>query len=155
MQPLHQENVPVKAKLGTRYFLCRKWQHFKLFQSTETVLVLKQRKCPVRAQNPLQLLRGIQPHCSSTVPPIPKCSRAPWEPPGDTSLHQKAPHGVISGGFFGRLPEKAQTPQVELQGNKEETDGMKELPKNFPSLWPQLFANHFSFQNELFPWAVA
>lgn len=44
MQPLHQENVPMKAKLGRRYFLYRKWQHFKLFQATEILLLLKQRE---------------------------------------------------------------------------------------------------------------
>lgn len=32
---------------------------------------------------------------------------------------------------------------------KKEMDGMEELPKNFPSLWPQLLLNHFTFQNPL------
>lgn len=90
MQPLHQENVPVKAKLGRRYFLYRKWQHFKLFQATEILLLLKQRETTALMWEPRTSL------CSSSggfpsplqfqeIQPFPELH---MKPPGATSLQQ-------------------------------------------------------------------
>lgn len=102
---------------------------------------------PQRVPAPLQLQRSTHPHVLQSFT---------WSHLGTPVCTIRHLMESSQDFVFGRLPEKAQrTPQVELQENKEETDGMKELPKNFPSPWPQLFPNHFSFQNELFPWAMA
>lgn len=164
MQPLHQENVPVKAKLGRRYFLYRKWQHFKLFQATEILLLLKQRETTALMWEPRTSL------CSSSggfpsplqfqeIQPSPCGSRASHEatwghqPAAAPGAHWKGSHGVISGilGFADFQKKLKEHPKCSYRENEEETDGMKELPKDSPSQWPQLFLNHFSFQNELFP----
>lgn len=126
-------------------FLYRKWQHFKLFQATEILLLLKQRETTVLMWEPRTGL------CSSSggfpsplqfqeIQPSPCGSRASHEatwghqPAAAPGAHWKGPHGVISGiFFFCRLPEKAQrTPQVQLQG-KWGGDGWDEgATKEFP-----------------------
>lgn len=74
------------------------------------------------------------------------------KPPGNTNLHWKVSHGIISGIFLVEFQEKLKEhPKCSYKENKEEMDGKKELPKNFPSLWPQMVLNHFNFHTELFP----
>lgn len=137
-----------ESKVGEKiFFLCRKWQHLKLFQATE-IFLLKQRGITalMGAQNPVQLLGRSNSRSSNH-------SRASLEA---TWGHQPALQGTSwnqpkegFGVFFADFQKKLKEhPKCSYREN-EETDGMKEQPKKFSSLWPQLLLNHFSCQNEL------
>lgn len=130
------------------FFLCRKWQHLKLFQATE-IFLLKQRGITalMGAQNPVQLLGRSNSRSSNH-------SRASLEA---TWRHQPALKGTSwnqpkegFGGFFCRFPEKAQrTPQVQLQGKRGDRwdeAATKEILFSVASTAPQPL---YSCQNEL------
>lgn len=98
---------------------------------------------------------GFHPHCNSRRSNHPQSfTRSHLGPPAcSSSWSWKGSHELISGilvfaDFQKKLKEH---PECSYRENEEEMDGMKELPKDSPSQWPQLFLSHFSFQNELFP----
>lgn len=90
----------------------------------------------MRAQNPVQLPGRVPAplQFQEIQASIPNAPELPLGPPACSSSWSslEAPHGILSGIFFFRLPEKAQrTPQVQPQG--KEGDGWdggatKELP---------------------------
>lgn len=109
-----------KQSWGKDLFLCRKWQHLKLFQATE-IFLLKQRGITalMGAQNPVQLLGRSNSRRSNNPQVLQSFTGGHLGTPTCLKRHlMESAQGRIWG-FFCRFPEKAQrTPQVQLQGKR-------------------------------------